>query len=500
MCGIIGNWKATPFSSYDLSYDLTSALSSLAHRGPDGVHSVDCDNYVLGHNRLAIVDLEGGRQPLFDPGNKRHVIANGEIYNHQQWRDQLQNGYDFATVSDTEVLLPLYSRYGTQLPEKLDGMFSFILADQHELFAARDPLGIKPLYYAQTEAGFFLASEIKALLEHSEHIKVFPPGHYYHSAQGLRPYYRFPEIDVFLTDTDVILEKIRQLLAQSVRKRLMADVPVGVFLSGGLDSSIIAALMKPHVPELHSFAIGFPESPDLKAAKSVAEHLGTIHHEYIFSKEEMLAVLPEVIFHFESYDAAWLRSCVPTYLLSRFASQYVKVVLAGDGADELFAGYSYLGDYDRGEALRRELLSLIEDFHHCNLQKLDRMTMAHGLEARVPFLDINFVEMALAIDPRLKLHQDTGIEKYLLRKAFEDYLPADIVWRDKKEFAHGCASSVVLADHADNTISDEAFRQARAQGKPVNSKEELLYYTIFQQYFPHSISTNLVGKWDQPFH
>ena len=220
----------------------------------------------------------------------------------------------------------------------------------------------------------------------------------------------------------------------------MSDVPVGVFLSGGLDSSIIAALMKENVSQLHSFSAGLPHSPDLKAARLVSEYLGTIHHEYIYSEAEMLSVLPKVIYHFESYDAAWLRSCIPTYLLSSLASQYVKVVLAGDGADELFAGYSYLSDYNDGESLNKELVSLIKEFHHCNLQKLDRMTMAHGLEARVPFLDIDFVEMALSIDPILKLHQSFGIEKYLLRKAFEDYLPQEIVWRNKMEFAHGCAS------------------------------------------------------------
>lgn len=347
---------------------------------------------------------------------------------------------------------------------------------------------------------YFLLRKSKLIRGHREQIEEFPPGHYYHSTEGLQPYYSLPEVDVFLEDLEVIFGKIRQGLSQSVRRRLMSDVPVGVFLSGGLDSSIIAALMKRDVSELHSFSAGLPNSPDLKAARLVAEYLGTIHHECIYSEAEMLSVLPEVIYHFESYDAAWLRSCVPTYLLSHLASQYVKVVLGGDGADELFAGYSYLADYNDGKTLNLELVSLIKGLHHLNLQKLDRMTMAHGLEARVPFLDLDFVKMTLTIDPTLKLHQSFGMEKWLLRKAFEDYLPREIVWRDKMEFAHGCASSKVLAAHAEATISDQDFDKARFRGDPISSKEELLYYRIFQHYFPHPLAVNLVAKWDKTFH
>ncbi|NEO79728.1 asparagine synthase B [Moorena sp. SIO4G3] len=493
MCGIVGFFGSNLPGFED-------ALSILAHRGPDGTSSICQENYALGHNRLAIIDVEGGQQPLYDPQSKLYAIANGEIYNHQQWRDRLQGNYNFSTNSDTEILLPLYQKFGTQMPQKIRGMFSFILASDQEFFVARDRLGIKPLYYAQSEEGLFFASEIKALIEHGEQIKEFPPGHYYHSNEGLQPYYDFPEVDVFLEDVEVILEKIRQGLSQSVRRRLMSDVPVGVFLSGGLDSSIIAALMKRELSELHSFSTGFANSPDLKAARLVAEYLGTIHHEYIYSEAEMLSVLPEVIYHFESYDPAWLRSCVPTYLLSHLASQYVKVVLGGDASDELFAGYSYLADYNDGKTLNQELVYRIKGLHNLNLQKLDRLTMAHGLEARVPFLDIDFVEMALTIDPTLKLYQRFGIEKWLLRKAFEDYLPPEIVWRDKMEFAHGSASSKVLAAHAEATISDQDFDRARFRGDPIKSKEELLYYRIFEQYFPQPFAVNLVGKWDRTFH
>lgn len=496
MCGIFGAFNLGSTTSNHFE----DTLSILTHRGPDDLGKIYGDQYFLGHNRLAIVDVQRGKQPLCDSSSKLYAIANGEIYNHEQWRNRLRGEYDFSTDSDTEILLPLYQKFGPQLPQQLNGMFSFILAKDREFLVARDPLGIKPLYYTQSEEGLFFASEIKALIDRGEQIKEFPPGHYYHHDEGLQQYYSLPEAEFFLEDVEVILEKIRQGLSHSVRKRLMSDVPVGVFLSGGIDSSIIAALMKREVSELHSFSAGFPNSPDLKAARLVSEHLGTIHHEYIYSEAEMLSVLSKVIYHFESYDAAWLRSCIPSYLLSSLASQYVKVVLAGDGADELFAGYSYLADYDDGKALDRELRYLISKYHNSHLQKLDRMTMAHGLEARVPFLDIDFVEMALTIDSNLKLYSNFGIEKYLLRKAFEDYLPPEIVWRDKMEFSHGCASSKVLEAHAESTISDQDFAQARSQGEPISSKEELLYYKIFQQYFPKSIAVDLVGKWDRNFH
>ena len=496
MCGIFGAFG----SSLSVSDSLEDILSILAHRGPDDMGIIEHEKYILGHNRLSIIDVQKGHQPLCDSEKKLYAIANGEIYNHEQWRDRLKGKYNFSTESDTEILLPLYQKFGTELPQKLKGMFSFILAKEDEFFVARDRLGIKPLYYAETEEGLFFASEIKALLEYSEQIKVFPPGHYYHSKEGLQPYYELPEADVFQKDLEIVLENIRQGLSQSVRRRLMSDVPVGVFLSGGLDSSIIAALMKENVSQLHSFSAGLPNSPDLKAARLVSEYLGTIHHEYIYSEAEMLSVLPKVIYHFESYDAAWLRSCIPTYLLSSLACQYVKVLLGGDGADELFAGYDYLADYNDGKTLNKELKSLIKGFHHLNLQKLDRMTMAHGLEARVPFMDIEFVEMALSIEPNLKLHQTFGIEKYLLRKAFEDYLPPEIVWRKKMEFAHGCASSKIIENHAENTISDQTFAKARFQGEPIHSKEELFYYRIFQESFSRPIPVNLVGKWNQTFH
>lgn len=496
MCGIVG------FFGSNLPTDdkVTNILSTIVHRGRDDTGSIRQEKFVLGHNRLSIMDVDGGHQPLYDRENKIYTIANGEIYNYPQWCDRLKENYEFATSSDTEILLPLYQQFGSELPQKLDGMYSFILGNEQEFLVARDRLGIKPLYYIEDEENLVFASEIKALTSYEGEIREFPQGHYYHSTKGLQPYYSLRRTDSFLQDIDLILEKIRQGLSASVRKRLMSDVTVGVFLSGGLDSSIIAYLMRQNVEQLHSFSVGFTDSPDLKAARLVAEHLGTIHHEYVYTEAEMLEILPDVIYHLESYNASLIRSSIPCYIVSRLASQYVKVILTGEGADELFAGYSYLANYNDGETLHQELIFLIQGLHNLNLQRVDRMTMAHGVEGRVPFLDTDFLEMAMTIEPSLKLYQKFGIEKWLLRKAFEEYLPTEIVWRDKMEFAQGCASSTFLADHAEATISDQSFAEVQCRGEPISSKEELLYYRIFQKHFPHPNAISLVGKWDRTLH
>lgn len=496
MCGIVGFFGSN-LPDHD---EVTNILSTIVHRGRDDNGSIHQENFVLGHNRLSIMDVTGGHQPLGDRKSQLCTIANGEIYNYPEWCDRLRDTYEFETHSDTEILLPLYRQFGSELPQKLDGMYSFILGDEQEFLVARDRLGIKPLYYIDDGENLVFASEIKALTSYKGEIKEFPQGHYYHSAKGLHPYYTLPETDSFLHDLDLILEKIRQGLSASVHKRLMSDVPVGVFLSGGLDSSIIAYLMKQTVEQLHSFSVGFANSPDLKAARLVADQLGTIHHEYIYTEAEMLEILSDVIYHLESYNASLIRSSIPCYIVSRLASQHVKVILTGEGADELFAGYSYLANYAEGKALHQELRFLIQGLHNLNLQRVDRMTMAHGVEGRVPFLDTDFVEMAMTIEPNLKLYQTFGIEKWLLRKAFEDCLPTEIVWRDKMEFAHGCASSTFLESHAENTISDRDFAEAQAREGSINSREELLYFRIFQQHFPDPKTLDLVGTWDKTLH
>jgi asparagine synthase (glutamine-hydrolysing) len=496
MCGIVGIFGL----GASKRYDFREILSTIAHRGPDDTGVIHEDNFVLGHQRLAIVDVKGGHQPLSASSGKLYGVCNGEIYNFKELRQRLSDSYNFQTHVDSEILLPLYQKRGSQMTGSLDGMFSFVLSDCKEFFAARDPIGIKPLYYGSAEDTLFFSSEIKALVEHTDQIREFPNGHYYSSAEGFVRYYEFPHQQSFIKDLDVILEKIRLTLSKSVQKRLMADVPIGVFLSGGLDSSIIAALMRENLPQLHTFSVGFHNSPDLKAARIVAEHLGTIHHEYIYTEEEMQLLLPDVIYYLESFDPALIRSAIPCYIVSRLASQYVKVVLSGEGADELFAGYSYFGDYHDPLDLHQETVSILKGLHNLNLQRVDRMTMANGLEARVPFLDTDFVELALSIDPALKLHQGYGIEKWLLRKAFEDKLPKEVVWRDKMEFAQGCASSQVLEKYANAMISHAEMEEASAQGYPAKSTEELLYYRIFEKHFPHPDAVTVVGKWEGTLH
>ncbi|MDB9529670.1 asparagine synthase B [Oscillatoria sp. CS-180] len=496
MCGIASVFGPDVSNQHDFS----SMLSRLVHRGPDDTGVVQESDWALGHQRLSIVDVEGGHQPMQAAPKRLYSICNGEIYNFRDLRSRHFSDYSFQTAADSEILLPLFQAFGKDLAQHLDGMYSFVISDGDEWLAGRDRIGIKPLYYGTTGDSIFFASELKALVNSAETIREFPNSHYYHSKAGLIPYYQFPEVTAFRQDLETILPDIRQTLARSVQKRLMADVPVGVFLSGGLDSSIIAALMKQQVSELHSFSVGLPHSPDLKAARLVAEHLGTIHHEYVYSEEEMQAILPDVIYYLESYDPALIRSAIPCYIVSRLASQHVKVVLSGEGADEIFAGYSYFEDYDDSRALHQESVNILRGLHNLNLQRVDRMTMAHSLEGRVPFLDIDFIELCLQIDPHLKLYSTFGIEKWLLRKAFEDLLPKEVVWRDKMEFAQGCASSGVVEQHAEAAISKPALEAAIAQGAPVSSREELFYYQIFHKHFPHPDAAQVIGRWGGTLH
>ena len=496
MCGIVSVFG----SDVSAQYDFSSMLSQLIHRGPDDSGIIQAENWALGHQRLSIVDVAGGHQPMQAKPKQLYSICNGEIYNFQDLKSQHFSDYAFQTSADSEILLPLFQQFGKDLVQHLNGMYSFVISDGEEWLAGRDRIGIKPLYYGTAGDNIFFASELKALVNCAERIYEFPEGHYYHSQMGLVPYYQLPETSTFEKDVETIVADIREALDQSVQKRLMSDVPVGVFLSGGLDSSIVAALMKQHVSELHSFSVGLAQSPDLKAARLVAEHLGTVHHEYVYSEAEMQAVLSDVIYYLESYDPALVRSAIPCYIVSRLASAHVKVVLSGEGADELFAGYSYFADYDDSMALHQEAINILQGLHNLNLQRVDRMTMAHSLEGRVPFLDVDFIELCMRIDPHLKLYSTSGTEKWLLRKAFEDMLPQEIVWRDKMEFAQGCASSGVLENHAEVAISQQELAEAKSQGLPVSSQEELFYYRIFEQHFPHPDAAKVIGRWGGTLH
>ncbi|MBI2894362.1 MAG: asparagine synthase B [Deltaproteobacteria bacterium] len=470
----------------------------LRYRGPDDAGHYASDSVALAHRRLSIIDVGGGKQPLLSEDGLVALVCNGEIYNHRALRAGLEGRHRFHTRSDSEVILHLYEDKGPSCVRDLDGMFAFVVTDGERFLAARDPLGIKPLYIGRDAgAGIWFASELKSLPTTCTDVAELPPGSLL-TEQGVVqrwfvPTWSEPPASPEPADPGALA----QALDVAVTKRLMSDVPVGVFLSGGLDSSVIAALVSRQIPELHSFAVGLDGSPDLFAARRVAEHLGTRHHEYVYAAEEAARALPTVIAHLESYDPALIRSAVPCYFVSKLTSEHVKVVLTGEGADEAFAGYRYLQGIDDPAALQRECVRLLLALHNMNLQRVDRMTMAHGLEGRVPFLDVGFLSWAMALDPAAKLHRSDRPEKWLLRGAFEDLLPAEIVWRRKLEFAEGCGSEQVLIDHGERAVADTDFARA-AELFPADSpatKEAFLYRRIFEEVFPGESRRRTVGRW-----
>ena len=495
MCGIMGvHGKHTS--------EFEAALALLAHRGPDGRAIQQTGQAALGHTRLAIVDVAGGQQPLSNPDQSRWLVCNGEIYNYPQLRAQ-HDRYPYKTNTDSEIILTLYEAYGEEAVRHLDGMFAFAIADGDQLFAARDPLGIKPLYYGIHNGSFYFASEIKALQESVEHIQEFPPGHYYITKRGFVRYYNMMWVGrdaARIHAQPPQLEAISQTLREAVRKRLMADVPLGVFLSGGLDSSIIAALVAEFLPNVHTFSVGVKGSEDLRYGRMVADYLGTQHHECLYTIENMVAALPDVIYHLESFEPSLVRSAIPNYFLARLASQYVKVALCGEGADELYAGYQYLNQYQDTHQLHEELIHLTSELYNLNLQRCDRMTMAHGLEGRVPFLDTEFIRLSLSISPEHKVVSDQRMEKWLLRKAFEHVLPAEVVWRVKKQFSQGAGSAFVFEQMAEDEISDAAFHGEAAAicaetGYQIRSKEELFYYRELRRKLKNPSAVSLVRQW-----
>jgi asparagine synthase (glutamine-hydrolysing) len=490
MCGIVGAYGSNP------KY-LNEALELVKHRGPDGQVICYLREGILGHARLAIIDVEGGRQPISDGAKTRWLICNGEIYNHTHLRKQFAS-YPFKTLSDSEDVLAVYLQHRSNTPDYLEGMYAFAVVDEDGLFLARDPLGIKPLYYGWDGDTLYFASEIKALQDTVERVEEFPPGHWYSSQHNFRQYYDVQAKAAEASRNRVRNpEEVRNQLQQAVQSHLMSDVPLGVFLSGGLDSSIIAALVAQELPHVHSFAVGMEGSRDLVYAREVARHLGTIHHEEIYTTQGMIDVLPEVIYYLESFDPALVRSAVANYFLARLAQRYVTVVLSGEGADELYSGYRYLKQFGASPALEAELIDITTELHNRNLQRLDRMTMAHGLEGRVPFLDRQFVEFSFSVPIKQKLYGEQAVEKWVLRKAFEDMLPASVVWRGKEKFAEGAGSAHIFEQLAKAEITDEQFDQETGQifeetGHHVRSKEELYYYRIYRRFFKAS-TVPLVG-------
>ncbi len=448
------------------------------------------------------MDPSGGNQPIFNEDGSMAVVANGEIYNYPTLLSELSQNHHFETSSDTEAILHLYEEQGSAAVKHLDGMYAFAITDGDRMLAARDPLGIKPLYYGEKDGSLLFASELKALAPSCTSVHEFPPGSLFRSDAGFSTFYAVPDAEPQPNSLEVYLLQVRATLARAVEKRLMSDVPLGAFLSGGLDSSIIAALARQHVDKLHTFAVGVEGSRDLEAARYVSRYLDTIHHEYVLSVEELVRGLPKIIYHLESFDQDLVRSAIPCYFTARLAADDVKVILTGEGADELFAGYSYYKGIPDEEDLSRELSRSVTALHNINLQRVDRMTMAHSIEGRVPFLDLEMVNLAQSIPARLKLSQKGGVEKWILRKACEDLLPKEIVWRDKEQFDEG-SGTVDLLQRAlipEATDSEWLAHQARYPRERLRSAEECRYHQIFIEVFEHpaAILRN-VARWaDRP--
>jgi len=484
MCGLAGCYRV------DRAW-IQGMMHALRHRGPDDHGQYSRERMVLGHRRLAIVDCNGGHQPIINEDASAATAVNGEIYNATSLRERLTPGHRFRTGSDSEVPLHLYEDVGPEAVRSLDGMFALAIASQDELFLARDPIGIKPLYVAIDRDSIVFASEIKALLSHAGSLTEFPPGAWFRTDVGLRRYYRLPEPAPVDLPCEDLQEHLDAALHDAIEKRLMSDVPLGTFLSGGLDSSIITALVRERVSHLHTVAVGLQGTSDLKAARTVARHLRTIHHEYVFTAAEVIEALPTIIFHLESFDVDLVRSAVPCYFASRLAAQHMKVVLTGEGADELFAGYRYQR-YLHDDALRDELVRSVAALHNMNLQRVDRMTMAHSIEGRVPFLDVKVVELALRIPSALKLRGSPPVEKWILRKTFEDKLPADIVWREKTQFDEGSGTADLLPELA--PAMAERFGVSSNGISTARELEQRVYRSLFRRYFPRSVE-GLVARW-----
>ncbi|MCL4515755.1 MAG: asparagine synthase B [Firmicutes bacterium] len=506
MCGIAGMVGAqAPGQGHEAQARFM--LKRMPWRGPDGEGVRRGRNWVIGHNRLAIIDLATGNQPVANETEDVWAAVNGEIYNFRRLRQELlERGHRFRTQSDSEVVVHLFEEEGPALVRRLDGMFALAVGYPGGVLLARDPLGIRPLYYGHTgKDELWFASELKAILPVCPDAEEFPAGHYFSRETGVVPFYALPrpydgETDERAAQEEAAIQLIQEKLEAAVEKRLVADVPVGVFLSGGLDSSLIAAIARRKTSGvLHSFAVGMEGSPDLEFARRAAAAIGTEHHEHQYTQDDVQRVLPSVIYHLESHDPALIRSSVATYFAARLAAKKVKVILTGEGADELFAGYEYLRAMPL-QAINNELTELLRNLHNTNLQRGDRLTMAASLEARVPFLDLELVAAALALPASLKLPRDASpgrpTEKYLLRRIAAGYLPSEIAWRRKEKFSQGTGTASVLMQLADEQVSEADFRRETAlyPEAKLASREEVLYYRVFRRYFPGRGPLKTVGR------
>ncbi len=515
MCGIVGAFDLKQ-SAEGLRPQVLEMSKRIRHRGPDWSGIFSSDRAILAHERLAIVDPKSGSQPLFSPDGQVVLAVNGEIYNHQDLRNSLPN-YQFSTQSDSEVVLALYLEKGPSFVEELNGIFGFALYDGRDdsFFIARDHMGIIPLYYGKDEFGqLFVASELKSLEGYCVEIDQFPPGHYLYSKAGVSPqrwYSRDWENYEAVKDAATDIDVLRKGLEDAVHRQLMSDVPYGVLLSGGLDSSVIAAVTKKFAskrieskdqedawyPQLHSFAVGLVGSPDLIAAQKAADHIGTIHHEVNFTIQEGLDAIRDVIYHLETYDVTTIRASTPMYLLARvIKSMGIKMVLSGEGSDELFGGYLYFHKAPNAQEFHEETVRKLKKLYLYDCLRANKSLAAWGVEGRVPFLDKEFMDIAMRINPADKMIKDGRMEKWVVRKAFEDYLPESIAWRQKEQFSDGVGYSWIdtLKEQAERLVTDTEFAIA-ASRFPINTpknKEEYLYRSIFESHFPSDAAAKTV--------
>lgn len=535
MCGIVCAFELKE-PAEKLRLQVLAMAKTIRHRGPDWSGIFSNEKAVMAHERLAIVDPTSGRQPLFSEDGNLVLATNGEIYNHLQLRKQFEGKYNFKTKSDCEVILPLYKEKGANFLDEMNGIFGFAIYDieNDNYFIARDHMGIIPLYIGWDQNGtFYVASELKALEGICTKMELFPPGHYLDSRDGrLICWYDRDWMDYDnVKDNATEIAELRKALEDAVHRQLMSDVPYAVLLSGGLDSSITSAIAKKYAekriesedterawwPQLHSFAIGLEGSPDLAAAKLVADHLKTVHHEVIFTMQEGLDAIRDVIYHLETYDITTIRASTPMYLLARaIKAMGIKMVISGEGADEIFGGYLYFHKAPNAEEFHKENVRKLEKLHMYDCLRANKSLASWGIEGRVPFLDKEFMDVAMRINPQDKMINGDRMEKWVLRKAFEEMLPPSITWRQKEQFSDGVGYNWIdtLKNMVNDKVSEEQLKNAQYKFpiQTPKSKEEYYYRSVFTEHFPSdaaalsvpsvpsvACSSPIALEWDESF-
>ena len=535
MCGIVCAFDLKQ-PSKTLRSQLLTMSKRIRHRGPDWSGIYDHPKTIMAHERLAIVDPTSGKQPLLSEDKQLVLAANGEIYNHIELRKQFKDSYNFKTKSDCEIILALYRQKGISFLDELNGIFGFALYDveNDEYLIARDHMGIIPLYMGWDKNGtFYVASELKALESICTKIELFPPGHYLHSKdeKPKRWWNRdWMEYDA-IKENDSSIEKLREALDAAVHRQLMSDVPYGVLLSGGLDSSITSTIAKKYAdkriesgdkdtawwPQLHSFAIGLEGSPDLAAAQKVANHLNTVHHEIKFTIQEGVDAIKDVIYHLETYDITTIRASTPMFLLARaIKAMGIKMVLSGEGSDEIFGGYLYFHKAPNAKEFHKETVRKLDKLHQYDCLRANKSLAAWGIEGRVPFLDKEFMDVAMRLNPQDKMINGERMEKWILRKAFEDMLPESVTWRQKEQFSDGVGYTWIdtLKEMVNTLVTDEQMTNGKYRFpiQTPTSKEEFYYRSIFEEHFPSdtaalsvpsapsvACSSPVALEWDESF-